>query len=91
MTMRLRFYRRVRVLPGVTINLGKRGLNSISFGRRGAHYTVGLDGHERLTIGLPGSGLYLTDRQPITKGENFSWLIVVLLLLIAVALVAFIN
>ena len=90
MTMRLRFYRRVRVLPGVTVNLGKRGINSVSFGRRGAHYTISRDGHERVTLGLPGSGLYLTERQPIAKGD-FSWLTVVVVLLAAVLLMALIN
>ncbi len=56
--MGLRFFRRVRVLPGMTINLSKSGA-SMSFGVRGAHYTVGPRGR-RVTVGLPGTGLYYT-------------------------------
>ncbi len=54
----LRFYRRLRVLPGMTVNLSKSGA-SMSFGVRGAHYTVGPRGR-RVTVGLPGTGLYYT-------------------------------
>ena len=56
--MGLRFYRRVRLFPGVTVNLSKTGA-SMSFGVRGAHYTVGPRGR-RVTVGLPGTGLYYT-------------------------------
>ena len=56
--MGLRFYRRVRLFPGVTVNLSKSGA-SMSFGVRGAHYTVGPRGR-RVTVGLPGTGLYYT-------------------------------
>lgn len=56
--MGLRFFRRVRVLPGVTVNLSKSGA-SMSFGVRGAHYTVGPRGR-RVTVGVPGTGLYYT-------------------------------
>ena len=42
--MSLRFHRRLRLGPGVSLNLGKSGLTSVSFGRRGVHYTVGRRG-----------------------------------------------
>jgi hypothetical protein len=51
------------------------------------HYTVSRDGHKRVTLGLPGSGLYLTDRRPIDQ-DNFSWLSVGLLLLVEISLMA---
>ena len=80
-------------MPGVTINMGKQGINSISIGKRGLHYTVGRNGRERVTVGLPGSGLYLTDerRRSTTDSNNFSWPAVTLLLFAAVALLALIN
>ncbi|HEY8656314.1 MAG TPA: DUF4236 domain-containing protein [Candidatus Limnocylindria bacterium] len=61
--MGLRFTRRVRLFPGVSVNLSKSGA-SMSFGVRGAHYTVGSRGR-RVTVGIPGTGLYYTqtDRQ----------------------------
>ena len=53
-----RLWRRVRIAPGLTLNVGKRGV-SMSVGRRGMHYTVGGRG-SRVTVGLPGTGLYQT-------------------------------
>lgn len=56
--MGFRFTRRVRLFPGVSVNLSKSGA-SLSFGARGAHYTVGPHGR-RVTVGIPGTGLYFT-------------------------------
>jgi len=53
-----RFRRSVRLLPGIRVNLGKRGA-SVSLGRRGAHVTIGPTG-TRTTVGLPGTGLSYT-------------------------------
>jgi hypothetical protein len=52
------FKRRVRLMPGLTLNLGKRNV-SLSVGRRGMHYTTGTRG-SRFTAGLTGTGLYHT-------------------------------
>lgn len=54
----LRFWRRIKVAPGLTLNLSKSG-GSLSFGPRGAKYTVGPRGR-RVTVGLPGTGLFYT-------------------------------
>jgi len=56
--MSFRFWRRVRLAPGITLNLSKRG-GSLSFGVRGAHFTVGPHG-KRITAGIPSSGLFYT-------------------------------
>jgi len=56
--MALRFWRRIRLAPGVTLNLSKSG-GSLSFGPRGAKVTVGRRG-VRATAGLPGTGLFYT-------------------------------
>lgn len=59
--MTLRYRRRLKVAPGVSLNLGKRGA-SLSVGRRGAHVTVG-HGQVRETVGVPGTGLSYTKTQ----------------------------
>lgn len=56
--MSFRFFRRIKLLPGVTLNLSKSG-PSLSFGPRGAKVTVGPRG-TRYTAGLPGTGLHYT-------------------------------
>jgi len=57
--MSFRFWRRIRIAPGVTLNLSKTG-GSLSFGVRGAHFTVGPHG-KRVTAGIPGTGLFYTN------------------------------
>ncbi|ADU67288.1 DUF4236 domain-containing protein [Desulfurispirillum indicum] len=59
--MSFRFFRRIRLAPGISLNLSKSG-GSISLGPRGARMTVGHRG-VRTTLGLPGSGLYYTDHE----------------------------
>jgi tetratricopeptide (TPR) repeat protein len=56
--MGFRFFRRIKVAPGVTVNLSKSG-GSVSVGPRGAKVTVGPRGVRR-TVGIPGTGLYHT-------------------------------
>ena len=56
--MGLRFFKRIRIAPGLSLNMSKSG-PSISFGPRGMKYTVGPRG-TRQTFGLPGTGLSYT-------------------------------
>ena len=56
--MAFRFWRRVRLALVVTLNLSKSNA-SLSFGPRGAKYTVSPRGN-RATAGLPGTGLFYT-------------------------------
>lgn len=53
--MNWRFRKSVKLMPGVRLNVGKRGV-SLSAGVRGARVTLG---KERTTtsVGLPGTGL----------------------------------
>lgn len=53
--MGFRFSRRIRLIPGVRLNLSKSGV-STSIGGRGAWLTFGKRG-TRATVGLPGTGL----------------------------------
>ena len=56
--MAFRFWRRIRIAPGVTLNLSK-STASLSFGPHGAKYTISPRSN-RVTAGLPGTGLCYT-------------------------------
>lgn len=58
--MPFRFRRSIKILPGVKLNLGKRGI-STSVGVRGAHITMGTSG-TRVSAGIPGTGLGYTEK-----------------------------
>ena len=80
--MGLRFYRRIRIAPGLRINLSKRGA-SVSAGGRGHWLTFGPRG-ERATIGLPGTGLSYTENLGGRRGGRpFA-------IVIAIAIIGFI-
>lgn len=57
--MGIRFQKRIKVLPGVTVNLSRSGV-STSLGPQGAKVTLG-HGQRRTTVGLPGTGLSMTE------------------------------
>jgi hypothetical protein len=78
--MPLRFYRRVRVIPGVTVNLSRSG-PSLSLGMRGAHITFGRRGITR-TVGVPGTGVFYTHIDGYhtgvhATGAGWLWLLVI--------------
>jgi hypothetical protein len=77
--MPLRFQRRVRIAPGLSLNLNKRSI-SATVGHSGAHLTVGPKG-TRSTIGIPGSGLSYTSYQRWQPGTAVIVAIVVIALL----------
>lgn len=51
-----RFRRSLKIAPGLRLNIGKRGISSLSVGGRGVRMTFGKQGI-RQTVGLPGTGL----------------------------------
>lgn len=57
--MGFRFQKRLKIMPGVTLNLSKSGV-STSVGTKGARATFG-HGKTRTTLGIPGSGLSHTE------------------------------
>jgi hypothetical protein len=60
--MGFRFHKRLRIIPGLWLNISKKG-GSLSVGGRGATINVNREGHQE-TVGLPGSGLsYRTKRR----------------------------
>lgn len=68
--MSFRFWRRVRLAPGVTLNLSK-STASLSLGPRGAKYTISPRGN-RSTAGITGTGLFYTvhDRKTRQSGST---------------------
>ena len=53
--MGFRFFRRMRIAPGVYVNFGKTGA-SVSVGPRGAKVTIGKRG-VKSSVGIPGAGI----------------------------------
>jgi hypothetical protein len=100
--MGFRFSRRIKILPGVTVNLSRSGV-STSLGVKGAHVTIG-HGQVRETVGIPGSGLSYThvdkthaeapgaaqsvpEADPLPKDRAWrGWLWIMLVLIIAAVL-----
>lgn len=68
--MAFRFWRRIRIAPGVTLNLSKSG-GSLSLGPRGAKFTIGPRGG-RATVGIPGTGLFYTTTLPSGRSSGGS-------------------
>jgi hypothetical protein len=66
--MGFRFYRRLKIAPGLSVNFSRSG-PSVSVGVRGAHVTVGRRGITR-TIGVPGTGMFYTSRQGFHSGVH---------------------
>jgi hypothetical protein len=77
--MGIRFHRSIRIVPGVRINLARRGA-SLSLGRIGA--TVNLSRGTRTTLGIPGSGLSVSTstRAAPKRSSGVFWVVALLLL-----------
>lgn len=59
--MGIRFRRRIRLAPGLRLNLSGSGL-SLSAGPRGASMTFGGRGGTYMNAGIPGTGIYTRER-----------------------------
>ena len=67
--MSFRFQRRVKILPGVSLNVGKTGA-SVSVGPRGMRTTIGTRGVKH-SLGIPGTGIrYETPYQSIENNAQ---------------------
>ncbi|WP_262176594.1 DUF4236 domain-containing protein [Saccharococcus sp. Marseille-Q5394] len=64
--MGFRFQKRIKIAPGVRLNVSKSGV-STSIGRRGASVTVGKRG-VRANVGIPGTGLSYSEQ--LTKRKK---------------------
>ena len=88
--MGFRFRRSVKILPGIKLNMSKKGVSSVSIGRAGATMNINRKG-TKTTVGIPGSGLsYSTKRsgrttasRPVAARSNTrGWLVIAGLILI---------
>lgn len=61
-----RFYRRISIFPGLSVNISKSG-PSLTVGVRGAHVTFGPRGARR-SVGIPGTGIYYTSQDGYHTG-----------------------
>lgn len=66
----MRFQRRIRILPGLYLNLGKGGV-SISFGPRGCKMNIGKHGIKG-SVGIPGTGIRFETPYYKMHGATFS-------------------
>lgn len=78
--MPLRYQRRIRIGPGVSLNLNKRSI-STTIGRCGAHFTVGSKGN-RTTVGIPRTGLSYTSYQRSQGGGTGVVVIIIVIVLL---------
>lgn len=54
--MGFRFHKSVKIVPGVKVNFNKKS-SSITFGGKGAHYTINSKGRSTTTVSIPGTGI----------------------------------
>lgn len=54
--MGLRFKKSFKIAPGVKVNVGKKS-SSVTFGGKGAHYTVNSNGRRTSSVDIPGAGV----------------------------------
>lgn len=66
--MGFRFQKRIKVLPGVRLNISKSGV-STSLGGRGATVNIGKNG-VRTTVGVPGTGLSWSEYSAWTQNKS---------------------
>ena len=76
--MGFRYRKRIQILPFVYLNLSARGA-SLSFGRRGVHYTVSSTGKRTASVGLPGTGMsYTRTSKASSRGAWAFWIVAAL-------------
>jgi len=52
----IRVRKSIKIAPGVNLNLGKKSAG-ISFGTKGARYSINSSGRKTATVGIPGTGI----------------------------------
>jgi len=96
--MGLRFQRRVKLVPGVHLNLSMSGVG-VSVGSRGAHMSVTARGQRYTSVGLPGTGISWREyHKPAARQSQCdlcapghfhfpAWLVLVIVVAIVVAVI----
>ena len=68
----LRLQRRIRLLPGVHLNVSLSGVG-VSVGARGFHAGVTARGQRYVSAGLPGTGLSVRQYSPVNSSPRLSF------------------
>ena len=88
--MGFRFRKSTSLLPGIKLNISKKGIASLSVGKKGAMINLGKDG-VRTTVGLPGSGASYSDyhsydklqeAKPETKTKFLGWIALIAVIIV---------
>lgn len=99
--MGLRFRKSIKIAPGVRINFNKKS-TSMTFGKRGLHYTVSSTGKKTASIGIPNTGIsYTTSTNKRTTKKNTAYfqktisnkisIMIILIIILLIALLAIVN
>lgn len=64
--MGLRFRKSIKILPGIKVNISKKGISSIGLGKSGASINLNKKGI-RTNIGIPGTGISYSKYHPNNK------------------------
>ena len=69
--MGFRFRKSFKIAPGVKFNVNKKSVG-LTFGKRGAHFTVNSKGKRTTSVGIPGTGLSYTTSSGGKKSKRKS-------------------
>lgn len=69
--MGFRFRKRIKIAPGISLNIGKNGITSATIGKRGASINIGGKG-AKASVGIPGTGLSWSESLNSTKQNGSS-------------------
>ena len=61
--------KRIKIAPGIRVNLNKKGITSISVGGKGITKNISKKG-TRTTLSIPKTGISFSDYQPTRKKHN---------------------
>ena len=61
--MGFNFRKSLKIAPGISLNITKKGISSVSLGGKGARVNLGKKG-TRTTVGVPGTGLSYSSFSP---------------------------
>lgn len=82
------FRKKIKVLPGVRVNLSRKGISGVNLGKTGASVTAGKKG-VYTNLGLEGSGLHHRHKIGLGKSTGLLsvlfWLFVVVFIVLALA------
>lgn len=67
--MGFRFKKSIKIAPGVKANIGKKSAG-LSFGTKGAHYSVNSSGKEAVSVGVPGTGVSYSSSRGGNGGKS---------------------